>query len=138
MPKPSAKSYEIWGKYMDWLRDQKIETIVDFEPWVMTKYEMSTDGDYIKKQSKNEIIYYGKGAIRYGQQIYEKIEGEIMKEWKKIIAELKPNGVLEVYGVFHTHQEQRETHYFPFDERMTESMQRGDAVAVTDEILKIK
>ena len=136
VPKPSAKSYEIWDKFMEWLSNQKIATIVDFEPWVTTKYQISTDGEYIKEQSKNLIQYYGKGEIRYGQQIYEKIDSEITREWKKMIAELKPNGGLEVYGVFHTHHEQSEIQYHPFDEETTESIQCGEAVAATDASVK--
>ena len=101
VPKPSAKSYEIWIEYTKWLQEQKIMIIVDFEPWIQTKYEISVDTEYIREKRQNEIIYYKKGEMRYGQQTYERIETRIEVEWKKMIAELKQNGVLEVYGVFY-------------------------------------
>jgi len=136
VPKPSAKSYEIWERFMEWIGTQQIETIVDFEPWVTTKFQMSSDGEYIKEKSKNGFNYYGKGETRYGQQTYVKLDLEITSEWKKVIAELKPNGGFEVYGVFYTHHEQSEPQYYPFDEETTESIQSCEAVAATDASVK--
>ena len=53
-----------------------------------------------------------------------------------MIAEIKPNRGLEVYGVFHVHQEDREIEYHPFDENMTRDIQEGNAVAATDVSVK--
>ena len=121
---------------MKWMKEQRIITIVDFEPWVKTKFQISSDKEYVKETTKNGVIYHKRGDIRYGQQIYEKIDHEISKEWKKMIAEIKPNGGLEVYGVFHVHQEDREIEYHPFDENMTRDTQEANAVAATDASVK--
>ena len=136
MPKPSAKSFKIWEDFTIWLKEQKIVTIVDFEPWVKAKWQISQDKEYVKEVKQNDVIYYKKSEIRYRQQIYKKIDDEITTEWKNMIAELKPNGGLEVYGVFHVHQEEREIQYHPFDEIITRSIQEGKAVAATDASVK--
>jgi len=65
--KLSAKSYKIWEKYAQWLKEQKIKTIVDFESWVTTKFVISIDKEYVKVNTQNEKSYYKKGGIRYGQ-----------------------------------------------------------------------
>ena len=82
------------------------------------------------------MTYYEKDVIRYNQQTYKKIENVIETQWKKVIAEMKPNQAFEVYGIFHVNMENREVEYFPFNEEITRSMQNEKAVAATDASVK--
>jgi len=58
VPKPSAKSYKIWEEFIKWMKEQRITTIVDFEPWVNTKFQISSDKEYVKETTKNGVIYH--------------------------------------------------------------------------------
>ena len=64
VPKPSKKSYGIWEQYVKWLKEQKIITILDFEPWVQIRYVISSDKECLKEKKKNEETCYKKGEIR--------------------------------------------------------------------------
>jgi len=136
VPKPSKKSYQIWEEFIKWLKEQKIQTIVDFEPWIQTNLQISPDREYIRDASKEVVKYYKRGEIMYGHQVYKEIDDEVSIEWKKMIAELKENGRLEVHGIFYSHQEDSEIQYQPFDEIMTRSIIEGKAVAATDASVK--
>ena len=61
VPKPSAKSYKIWEEFIKWLKEQKIQTIVDFEPWIQTNLQISPDREYIRDASKEVVKYYKRG-----------------------------------------------------------------------------
>ena len=78
--KPSNKLYGIWEQYVKWLKEQKIITIVDFEPWVQIMHKISSDKEYLKEKKENEKIYYKKGELRYGQQTHERCESVIELE----------------------------------------------------------
>ena len=108
VPKPSKKSYELWKKFVEWIIMQDIVTIVDFEPNIRTKYEIGKNGKYLKENVNDKVIYYEKDEIKYGQQLYKKTDEVRQNEWKKIIAEMKPNQSIVVYGTFmHTWKKQK-------------------------------
>ena len=136
VPKPSNRSYGTWEQCVKWLKEQRIIAIVDFEPWVQTTHETSSDKEHLKEKKENEETCYKKGEIRHSHQTYEKCESVIDVEWKKTIAEIKENGVLEVYGVFYVHQEESEIQYFQFNENITRCMKESKAVAATDASVK--
>ena len=60
--------------HMEWLQAQRIETIVDFEPWVTTKYQISTDNDYLQMNAGNEIRYYKKKKLDMGSRYMRKLK----------------------------------------------------------------
>ena len=136
VPKPSKKSYELWKKFVEWIIMQDIVTIVDFEPNIRTKYEIGKNGKYLKENVNDKVIYYEKDEIKYGQQLYKKTDEVRQNEWKKIIAEMKPNQSIVVYGTFHVHMEETEIRYFPFNNEITKSIQENKAVAATDASVK--
>ena len=57
-------------------------------------------------------------------------------EWKKVIAEMKLNQVVEVYSIFHANIEERDADYFPFNTEITSSIQNNNAVAAMDVSVK--
>ena len=82
------------------LRDKKIITIIDFESSMTTRFEISKDAKYIKENAENSRICYEKDEIQHGQQTCRPRERDVIQEWEKIIAEMKPNKILVVYGTF--------------------------------------
>ena len=76
---------------------KKVETIVDFESEINTIYQISEDRQYIKKAGEEDSIYERR-AGRYCQYRYEKINERVEREWKKMIAEMKPNREVKIYG----------------------------------------
>jgi len=71
--KPHKRLIEEWKKFMCWLENQEIDTIIDFEEKIETKYEVSADRKYVKINNE-EIEYYYAYEIRYGQVTYERID----------------------------------------------------------------
>ena len=97
-------------------------TIVDFESKIKTRYEMSSNGLYFREINNEKITYYEKDVVKYNQQLYKKMDEMIETDWKKVIAEMKPNHAVEVYGIFHTNIDIREIEYFPFNNEITNSI----------------
>ena len=75
--------------------------------------------------------------MRYGQRIYS-ITNEIAEiEQKKIIAEMKPNGVIIIYGTFHiSNTSMNEEQYPPFNDKVKRNIEEGKAVAAIDASVK--
>ena len=136
VPKPSKKSFTAWNNFVRWIVTQDITTIVDFESKMKTKYEMAMNGQYIREINNNTWTVYEKDDIQYNQQRYRIIDQVIETQWKKVIAEKKPNQAFEIYGIFHVNIESREVEYFPFNDEITRSIQHRKAFAATDASVK--
>ena len=72
--KPHKRLIDEWKEFVKWLKEQHIETIVDFSLNVNTKYEVTNDYKYVKKITSNEVCFYEKTEARYGRNKYERIE----------------------------------------------------------------
>ena len=48
--KPSNKSFQMQDKFVEWLKSQKVETIVNFELLIRTKYEVSENEEHAREQ----------------------------------------------------------------------------------------
>ena len=92
---------------MDQLVEKQIEIITDFEHVIEIVYEMSSNSTYIKKRIGNTEVLFKANKIRYGQKMYEIMHDSVETEQKKIIAEMKPNGAVIIYGIFHIRNENR-------------------------------
>ena len=136
VPRPSKKSFQIWNNFVGWIVSQEIMTVVDFESKIRTRYEISKNGQYFREHQKDKIIYYKKDVVRYNQQVYKKLENRIETEWNKVIAEMKPNKAVEVYGIFYVNIDEKEVDYFPFNDEITQSIIDETAVAATDASVK--
>jgi len=136
VPKPSKKSFHTWKYFVEWMVTQNIITIVDFESIITTRYEISHNSQYFREIQQDGWIYYEKDDHRYNQQTY-KVTCDVPEvQWKKVIAEKKPNKAFEVYGIFHVNMENSAVDYFPFNEEITRSIEQGKAVAATDASVK--
>ena len=91
VPKPSKASFKMWEECVEWLTHQEIITIVDFESSMTTRFEISEDAKCIKENAENSRMCYEKDEMQHGQQTCRQIERDVIQEWKKIIAEMKPN-----------------------------------------------
>ena len=136
VPRPSKKSFHHWKSFVEWISKMEIITIVDFEPMIKTKYEISTNRQYFREHRNENIIYYEKDVVRYNQQVYREIDNTIETEWNKVIAEMKPNRAVELYGIFYVNIEERDVEYYPFNEDITQSIISDKAVAATDASVK--
>ena len=136
VPRLLKKSFQLWRNFVGWIVSQEITTLVDFESKIRTRYEISRNGQYFRENQKGKIIYYEKDVVRYNQQVYKKTENRIETEWNKVIAEMKPNQAVEVYGIFYVNIEEKEVEYFPFNDEITRSIMNETAVAATDASVK--
>ena len=136
VPKPSKVSFKLWEDFVEWLKYQNIMMIVDFELSIKTKYKISEDGKHAKENDENKITCYEREEIRHGQQTHVQIDIEVIKDWKKIIAEIKPNRALEACGTFYANVEDNEQRCYPFNEEITKSIEDNNALAATDASVK--
>ena len=84
---------------MFWLENQEVNTIVDFNKMIATKYEVSADKKCVK--INNEVIeYYSTTEYRCMQVIYEKIDKVKEQDYRKTIAEMKPNKSAVTHNIF--------------------------------------
>ena len=70
VPKPRKRLIEIWTEFLKWLKNQQIETIIDFQQSISTKFFISNDLKYVKVKEDNEELYFKRERESYGQQIY--------------------------------------------------------------------
>ena len=105
VPKPSKKSHSLWMKFVEWLSNQDLQIIVDFEKHVETSYEVSSSGVYVKKRGENEDIIFKEEGERYGHKVHAHADEIVEENWKKTIAEMKPSGEFITYGTFHVRDE---------------------------------
>ena len=69
--------------------------------------------------------------------MYELTQESAEKEWKKVITEMKPNGVVILHGIFHIRTVNRNKEQIPqFNEEIKKSIEDGCAVAVSDASVK--
>ena len=121
---------------MYWLENQEIDTIIDFDDKIETKYEVSANRKYVKINNE-EIEYYYAYEIRYGQVTYERIYQIEEQELRKTVAEMKPNKSMVIHCMFPPqHGESNINYDVPFNEQVTKSIEEGIAVAATDASVK--
>ena len=77
VPTPSKKSYSQWMKFVEWLSNKDVQTIVDFERNVETLYEVSSNGVYVKKRVDNREIILKEDGEKYRQKVYAPIEERV-------------------------------------------------------------
>ena len=97
--KPHKRLIEEWEKFVCWLENQEIDTIIDFDNKISTKYEVSADKKYVKINN-DEIEYYSAYKCRYRKVTYEKIDQVEGQEFRKTITEMKPNKSIVIHSIF--------------------------------------
>ena len=136
VPRPSNKSFKMWREFVNWLVQKRIETIVDFSCDIETAYSISDDEKYIKYLTDTESIYKRKEG-RYSQYIYEKVDECIETEWKKMIAEMKPNGEVKIYGILHINARNNQNEWIQgFRDEIVKSIEERRAFAASDASVK--
>ena len=66
------------------------------------------------------MSYYEKDKEIRGQVVYEKCNEINSENWKKAIAEFKPNGALKMHSIMHVENDMSErNHNVPFGEEVT-------------------
>jgi len=79
---------EVWKEFVDWLKNQKVDTIIDFDDKITTKYEISFYRRVVKVNNRN-TKYYKACESRYGQTIYERVDNVENTDLRKSITEIK-------------------------------------------------
>ena len=140
VPKPHKRLLEIWMKFLQWLKMQQINTIIDFKKKMSTKYQVSNDLNYVKIIHEDEERFYEKGIERYGQQIYKQREAISDISWRYSVAEMNANGSFQIHSLFPPCQSfiDQQEYTIPFSEELTESIRQGNAIAASDTSVKEK
>ena len=71
--KPHKRLVEVWKEFVDWLKNQEVDTIIDFDDKITIKYKISFDRRVVKVNNRN-TEYYKACKNRYGQTIYEQVD----------------------------------------------------------------
>ena len=98
---------------------------------------MSSNRRYIKKQIGNDEVVFKANETRYRQLTYELTQESVEKEQKKVITEIKPNGVVILYGIFYVRKVNRNKEWIPqFNKEIKKSIEDRCAVAASDASVK--
>jgi len=135
--KPHKRLVEEWSKFVTWLTSQEINTMIDFDDKIETKYEISVDRKYVKINNEIEE-YYEAIECRYGQMIYVSVDQLEEINLRKSIAEMKPNKSIVVYSLFPPIWVKTSYNHsnVPFNDQITTSIEQNKAVAATDASVK--
>jgi hypothetical protein len=138
--KPNTKLIEKWKNFTEWLKTQQIETIIDFDKFINTKYKISNDRQYVKEMKNSSYSYYKAGEMRYGRNYYEEIEEVEVSNWRKCIAEISPGGQFYIYSMFPPPESltsnNQEMINVPFNDDIINSILEKKAYAATDASVK--
>ena len=138
--KPHKKLIEIWREFIEWIKLQRIETVIDFDGFVSTKYEISPDQKWVKESMDNNVKYYELGERRYGRNCYNQVEEIDNRSWRKCIAEMSPSKQLYLYSMFPPKEslenENESDPLVPFDSEVTNSIMNKTLYAATDASVK--
>ena len=133
--KPHKRLVEEWQKFINWLRNQEVDTLIDCISRIETKYEISADKRYVKINEENVKLYESK-EWRYGQLIYQEVEQQEGLNFRKTIAEMKPNSSFVIHEIFGLDYGESAEVQVPFNDQITRSIEQGMAVAATDASVK--
>ena len=65
IPKASNKLFDLWSSFVEWIASQEIVTIVNFESYIKTRYEMLKNGQYFREIKDKRITYYEEDEVKY-------------------------------------------------------------------------
>jgi hypothetical protein len=138
--KPHKTLIDEWREFITWIKGKRIETIIDFDSFVCTKYEVSDDDRYVKEMTNNSIQYYEVGESRYGRNVYNKIDDIEIDNWRKCIAEMSPGKQLFIYSKFPPNASMESSsvsiNTVPFDDEIKASIRQRTIYAATDASVK--
>ena len=135
--KPHKRLIAEWIDFVVWLKEQQIETIVDFSKSVNTTYEITPERKYVKQVKNNKVWFYEKTEARYGRVKYQRTEEIFTNEWRKSIAEMSHSKELIVYNVFPIEVDDSNIEFVvPFPDEISNSIRNRKAVAATDASVK--
>ena len=101
VPSPSKKSHSAHMKFVEWLFQKEINTVVDFEKNIETRCQVSSDGICVKEQFENRETIFKENGKMHGQKVCEITEERVESVWKKTIVEMRPSGIFINCGTFH-------------------------------------
>jgi len=82
VPKPCKRLIETWTEFLKWLKEQQIETIIDFQQSISIKFLVSNDLKYVQVKEDNEELYFERERESYGHQIYGRRVETPNAEWR--------------------------------------------------------
>ena len=93
---------------------------------------------YVKVKEDNEELYFERERESYGHQIYGRRVETPNAEWRQSIAEIKENRSLIIYSLFPPviRESSQQDIQNPFNEEITNMIQRGTAIAASDASVK--
>ena len=91
---------EEWTTFFAWMKNQEIETIIDFGMFMNTKYDVSQDKKHVRESINNEVKYYEVREERYGRTYYNCIDEISVSNWRKCVAELSPSREFIIHSPF--------------------------------------
>ena len=80
VPRSSRKSFDCWSKFVNWLKQQRIFTVCDFEESAKSRFSISINKQYAKENKEGQIKFYEKIKDRYGKLRYGEINNNIDAE----------------------------------------------------------
>ena len=123
--------------FVEWMKEQNIETIVDFDNRIKIKYEVLMDLKHVKCNNKNNKVHYEASKVRYGQTICKRRSEIENVEWRKSISEMKPNRSIIIHNMLPISiNEVNKEINIPFNEELTLSIMQRKAVAASDASVK--
>lgn len=131
--KPHKRLLLEWEKFLCWLKNQEIATLIDFDDKIKTKYEVTGDKNCVK--INNDESEYCKATKRkYGQAICEKIDhADAQGDFRMTIAEMKPNKSLVIHCMFPPRINASNINAeFPFNNQINRCIEQSKAIAAAD------
>ena len=98
-PNLSMKAKKIQKEFIEWMKEKRIITSIDFTKFYQYKCKVSEDRDYIKENDRDTKKYYVKEKSYYERDRYRLYDEVLIRRQVRIIAEIKHNRIVIIYSV---------------------------------------
>jgi len=78
MPRPSKKSFHIWSEFIEWMFQQSIKTVNDFDHLTEWEYQVSDDAHFLRNNTPI-VKYYAKEEV-HGRITYKEAKNASNRE----------------------------------------------------------
>ena len=107
--------------------------ICNFDTMFDSKIQVSEDASYVREIKNNEIVYYKKDSVVYGQERYVKIDECSNERWRNAIGHNEGNGRIQIDSIFLVRIETNNIwQRFFFPNELVEPIMNNKAYAASD------
>ena len=123
----------MWKEHTQWLKQQNVQTIVDFSDHCTYQCYMTTDKEHACEVKEGIKTCYQKQAPMHGRERYNVINYCPITSWIGIVGHLNANGELKCNGMMREVRFNRRVHQDPpFNAEVTQLITQSSTIAASN------